>query len=755
MKHFYTKVLLTAIGLFITMQVNGATEVTIGQLTYTLNGTEASVSGYVEGITDLVVPETIEVDGITFRVTKIADGAFLKCLSLTSISAPSIKVIEENAFGSYYVSSCENLREISFPNVEEINADAFNSCTSLKKAYLGSKLRDLYSQAFRDCSSLVYIVFPQTLSFMSNNTFYGCNMLQTIIYTGNSFGKCSSNANVYSPNDFVTWSASNFDYNGHQPVVTFTNNLPNGFAPTNNDLSKLQVNAGNYTESIPFTFANEDMSFEAKVPYNYVINKIPLIAKVDNAAREYGEENPTFHTSYSGFVNSEGPEVLLTSGNFTTEATKRSNVGEYPVRFSGATAANYTIAPAEATLTITKASLIAQPNNVEKIYGENNPSLTIHYTGLKNGESSPVWEVSPNITTTATKQSGAGTYPVVLNAGVPKNYNMETREGSLTINKANLTITADNKSCKYFEETPSLTCRYEGFVNGEDYRVLTQQPTLSTNGIKGRWVGTYAIEVSGAVADNYKITQVAGILTIEKRVLNVSTDNYTRSYNEPNPDFKLIYDGFVNNEDEHVIATKPIVTVDADQKSDVGSYNITINGGLAINYDFHYNGGVLTINKAYQTISWEQELTQLVKFDQVELTAKASSELPVTYMLGENRFCSLSQIGDKTYLDCAKEGETTIYAIQQGNKNYYPTTKIYKNIVISATSGIENITKEKSSYIFSNGKLILSEPEAANGVVIFTLDGRKIYQGNETEIPLHRGIYILKMNKRTKKVYIR
>lgn len=141
MKHFYTKVLLTAIGLFITMQVNGATEVTIGQLKYTLNGTEASVSGYVEGITDLVAPETIEVDGITFRVTEIANGAFQKCLSLTSISAPSIKMISSSAFGDAYgyYHPCENLREISFPNVEEINADAFNSCTSLKKSIFGEQ----------------------------------------------------------------------------------------------------------------------------------------------------------------------------------------------------------------------------------------------------------------------------------------------------------------------------------------------------------------------------------------------------------------------------------------------------------------------------------------------------------------------------------------------------------------------------------------------------------------------------------------
>lgn len=757
MKHFYTKVLLTAIGLFITMQVNGATEVTIGQLKYTLNGTEASVSGYVEGITDLVVPETIEVDGITFRVTAIANGAFQKCLSLTSISAPSIKVIGKDAFGASYNDSysCKNLREISFPNVEEINANAFNSCTSLKKAYLGSKLHNLGYYAFRDCSSLVYIVFPQTLSSISHDTFYGCNMLQTIIYTGKSFGKCFSNANVYSPNDFVTWSASNFDYNGHQPVVTFTNNLTNGFAPKNYNLSKLKVNAGNYTDSISFTFANEDMNFEAKIPYSYVIKKLPLMAKVENTTREYGEENPIFHTSYSGFVNSEGPEVLLTPGNFTTEANKRSNVGEYPVKFSGATATNYTIAPTEATLTITKASLIAQPNNVEKVYGQDNPSFSIRYTGLKNGENAPAWEVSPTVSTTATKQSSAGTYPIVLNTGVPKNYNMETREGTLTINKANLTITADNKNRKYFEENPTLTCRYEGFVNGEDSHVLTQQPTLSTNAVKKSSVGTYAIEVTGAVADNYKITQAAGILTIDKRMLNVSTDNYTRSYNEPNPDIKLIYNGFVNNEDEQVIKTKPTVTVGADQKTDVGSYNININGGLADNYDFHYNGGVLTINKAYQTLVWEQELTQLVKFDQVELTAKASSELPVTYMLGYNSFCSLSQIGDKTYLDCAKEGETTIYAIQQGNNNYYPTTKIYKNIAISATSGIENIAKDNSSYTFSNGKLLLSEQVAANGVAIYTLDGRKIYQGNETKIPLQKGVYILKMNKRTKKVYIK
>ena len=58
---------------------------------------------------------------------------------------------------------------------------------------------------------------------------------------------------------------------------------------------------------------------------------------------------------------------------------------------------------------------------------------------------------------------------------------------------------------------------------------------------------------------------------------------------------------------------KPKANTIAEKYSDVGTYDIYIDGGDAENYSFAYNSGTLTIEKANQTITWEQEFDDLEK----------------------------------------------------------------------------------------------------------------------------------------------
>ena len=108
MKH--VKLLTILFCLFISVNSFAYTEVTLGDLKYRLNGTEAYVSGYVGNPTDVVIPATIATDGQIFRVTQINARAFDGCKSLTSVKA------EGN-------------------NLTTINARAFANCTSLKKVW--------------------------------------------------------------------------------------------------------------------------------------------------------------------------------------------------------------------------------------------------------------------------------------------------------------------------------------------------------------------------------------------------------------------------------------------------------------------------------------------------------------------------------------------------------------------------------------------------------------------------------------------
>ena len=82
------------------------------------------------------------------------------------------------------------------------------------------------------------------------------------------------------------------------------------------------------------------------------------------------------------------------------------------------------------------------------------------------------------------------------------------------MNKAPLTITADNKSKIQGAANPPLTVTFSGFVNGDNSAVLTTQPTITTTATISSPAGNYPITASGAAAANYSFTYVAGTLTI-------------------------------------------------------------------------------------------------------------------------------------------------------------------------------------------------------------------------------------------------
>ena len=89
-----------------------------------------------------------------------------------------------------------------------------------------------------------------------------------------------------------------------------------------------------------------------------------------------------------------------------------------------------------------------------------------------------------------------------------------------------MTVTADNKSKVFGETDPKLTATVEGTL-GKD----TVEYILSRKA--GEDVGTYPITASGkAEQGNYKVTYVAGTLSITSQSIDPGTDP-----EKPNPDY--------------------------------------------------------------------------------------------------------------------------------------------------------------------------------------------------------------------------
>jgi hypothetical protein len=340
--------------------------------------------------------------------------------------------------------------------------------------------------------------------------------------------------------------------------------------------------------------------------FNYVdgtltITKATLTATADNKTREYGDTNPALTVTYTGFKNGETSAILNTLATAATTATTTTGVGTAAIAVSGATANNYNITHTGGTLTITKAMLTAIAGNKTREYGDANPALTVAYTGFKNGEDDSVINTAATASTTATATTGVGAHVITAAGAADDNYDFSYTNGTLTITKATLTATADNKTREYGDANPALTTSYTGFKNGETDSVIDTLATATTTANATTSAGNHTISSAGALDDNYTFAYVTGTLAITKAMITATADNKTREYGDANPALTISYTGFKNSETSSVFTTGATASTIATNTTGVGNVSITASGAIDDNYDFTYVNGTLAITKAMIT----------------------------------------------------------------------------------------------------------------------------------------------------------
>ena len=154
-------------------------------------------SGAYEG--EIIIPESISVNGKKYSVTSIGYCAFSSCSGLTSITIPnSVISIGESAF-----SNCSGLTSITIPNsVTSIGDGAFKKCSRLKELFIadGDQILRLgynpkignvaASGLFKDCP-LQTLYLGRNLSYYydiydsTKSPFYKITSLNTVTIGGN------------------------------------------------------------------------------------------------------------------------------------------------------------------------------------------------------------------------------------------------------------------------------------------------------------------------------------------------------------------------------------------------------------------------------------------------------------------------------------------------------------------------------------------------------------------------------------------
>lgn len=383
--------------------------------------------------------------------------------------------------------------------------------------------------------------------------------------------------------------------------VTFSSSAPAKLIISGNNTTI--AGAGSYT--VTATQAGNSNYNVATATRTFNVAKASLTATADNKTRLYGDLNPTFTVSFSGFVNGDTKYELATLPVASTTAIATTGVGNYTISLSSVTDANYTLTNRTGLLTINQAPLMVTAQNATKIYGDANPILPLAYSGFKNGETSSVLSALPAASTIAKTMSNVGQYDILVSGGGAQNYALSYTKGQLTINKATLKVYATDASRSYGDANPDFTTNIIGYKGADDISVLDVLPTYSCVANSTSTTGSYPVVYSGGSDDNYlfDFATTVGNLTVTKAPLAVSAQNATKEYGSLNPQFVINYSGFKNNETASVLSTLPSASTTALTMSNVGSYAINVSGGTSANYSFGYTSGKLEITKATLTIS--------------------------------------------------------------------------------------------------------------------------------------------------------
>src|SRR6185437_15277386 len=160
-----------------------------------------------------------------------------------------------------------------------------------------------------------------------------------------------------SGNNPIAGKTIDFSLNGTAVGSAVTDTFGQASVPA----SLVGINAGSYPLGVTASFAGDPNHKASSGNATLTVNPALLTVTASNETRLYGDPNPAFAFSITGFVNGETSAVLTGSPVCTTAADPTTAVGTYPITCTQGTlsAQNYTFTFVSGALNITPAPLTA------------------------------------------------------------------------------------------------------------------------------------------------------------------------------------------------------------------------------------------------------------------------------------------------------------------------------------------------------------------------------------------------------------
>ena len=293
------------------------------------------------------------------------------------------------------------------------------------------------------------------------------------------------------------------------------------------------------TDTDNYTYATKTAT------YTLTVNKDNIRPSVTMTGWTYGgtANNPSVSgnsgngsVSYEYYTNSGCTTKTTTANGASATGGKPSYAGTYWVKATIAATTNYNSGTAIKDFTISKKAITitAKPQTIT--YGNSITTGTGQVTTatLASGDSLSAVTLTTstgNVTTSGTITPSAAT---IKNGStdVTGNYNITYNTGTLTIDKANLTVTAKPKTIIYGDAPTNDGVTYSGFKGSDSASSLGGSLSYTYSYSRYGNVGnTYTITPGGLTSSNYNITFAAGTLTVNQKEVGLIWSDTSLTYN--------------------------------------------------------------------------------------------------------------------------------------------------------------------------------------------------------------------------------
>lgn len=393
-------------------------------------------------------------------------------------------------------------------------------------------------------------------------------------------------------------------YNGKEQLPTATvNNLVDG------DKCEITVdgdkhkNVGTY-EAKATKVSNSNYKLPENVTTSYTIKPKDITVTITPNGGTYGEKITGATAKLNDVENGNHPEVTLTYTGTGYDGTKvngtevPSHAGKYTVTASiddknynltGTNTAEFVVKGADAGLKVKEVN--------DKKYGNQGFKLEVSHKG--NGKLS--YSSSNEDVATVDDQGNvtihnAGTTKLKVTLGVDHNYDSDSKEVTLTVNKINHELTIDQKDVEKTYGDEAFTIHAQSKDNESAIEYASSDEKVATVDSEGNVVikgaGKVIITVSQKESKNYKKISKEINLTVKAKKITVTVNDASKTYGDEDSEFTYVNDKLIGNDKlTGIILTR-------EEGEDVGTYKIKVSQkeGSNPNYDITFKDGTYTIN---------------------------------------------------------------------------------------------------------------------------------------------------------------